>query len=105
MPRTCTICRHPKRAEINQALVAGVAFRIIAKHFETSWQAVRRHKDHLPDQVVKAHDAKEVARADDLLASITALRERLQTALDHAETAREPPRSTASPDLRLQMAL
>jgi hypothetical protein len=77
MPRTCTICRHPKRAEI------------IAKHFETSWQAVRRHKDHLPDQVVKAHDAKEVARADDLLASITALRERLQTALDHAETARD----------------
>jgi hypothetical protein len=89
MPRTCTICRHPKQAEINQALVAGDAFRIIAKHFETSWQAVRRHRDHLPDQVAKAHDAKEVARADDLLASITALRQRLQTALDDAETARD----------------
>ena len=89
MPRTCTICRHPKRAEIDQALVAGDAFRIIAKHFETSWQAVRRHREHLPDQVVRAHDAKEVARADDLLASITALRQRLQTALEDAETARD----------------
>src|SRR5579864_715807 len=89
MPRTCTICRHERCQEIDKALVAGDAFRNIANRFETSWQAIRRHRNHLPDQVVRAHEAKEIARADDLLASITSLREPLQAALGSAEAARD----------------
>lgn len=89
MPRTCTICRHVQCQDIDKALVAGEPFRNIGKRFETSWQAIRRHKDHLSTQVAKAHNAQEVAKADDLLASITGLRERLQTALDDAQVARD----------------
>jgi len=69
MPRKCTICAHPKRAEIDQAIVDGVPYRAIACRYGVGREAVRRHaKNHVPRTLVKAHEAEEVSRADDLLA-------------------------------------
>lgn len=69
MPRKCTICAHPKRAEIDQLIVEGVPYRSIAGQFSVSKSAVERHaKSHIPKTLAKAHEAKEVSRADDLLA-------------------------------------
>ena len=69
MPRKCTVCAHPKRAEIDKLIVEGVPYRSIAGRFSVSKSAVERHaKNHLPRTLAKAHEAKEVARADDLLA-------------------------------------
>lgn len=49
MPRSCSICTHPKRQAIDQALMAGVAFRNIARRFGTSTTAVHQHRhEHLP---------------------------------------------------------
>jgi hypothetical protein len=45
--------------EIDRALVAGEAFRNIAKRFETSWQAVRRRKEHVTGAIVKAAERRE----------------------------------------------
>ena len=69
MPRKCTVCAHPKREEIDQAIVDGVPYRAIACRYGVGREAVRRHAlHHLPRTLAKAHEAKEVARADDLLA-------------------------------------
>ena len=71
MPRSCTVCTHEARAEIERALVAGEAFRHIAARFDTSTGALQRHKaDHLPVKLVKAQEAEEVAQADDLLEQV-----------------------------------
>src|SRR5215469_2732963 len=78
MPRTCTICRHEKRQGIDQALVSGEAFRIIAKRFETSWQAVRRHKEHVSGAIVKAAERREERRGESLLEKVDALAVRTQ---------------------------
>ena len=68
MPRTCTICTHPEREAIDQALVTDTPNRRIAAQFSISEQAVRRHKDeHLPALMVKSEHAREIAHADDLL--------------------------------------
>src|SRR5690349_24836446 len=68
MPRTCTICRHEQRQEIDKALIAGTAFRNIAERFGTSVAALHRHKqEHVPENLVKAREAREVAQADSLL--------------------------------------
>jgi transposase-like protein len=67
MPRTCTICNHPRRDAIDLALLAGESFRNIAQRFGTSATALHRHKDHLPGQLAKAHEAAEVVKADTLL--------------------------------------
>jgi DNA-binding transcriptional ArsR family regulator len=86
MPRVCTICAHPNRAEIDRALVAGEAFRNIAERFGTSATALTRHKkDHVPGHVAKAQAAAQVADADDLLVQLKALRNRAISILQKAE--------------------
>lgn len=66
MPRTCTICARPERAQIEMALVAGeLSFRTIADRWAVSKTALIRHKaDHLPQRLEAAKAAAD--EADDL---------------------------------------
>ena len=86
MPRVCAICTHAERDGINAALVDSIAYRTIADRYGLSHQALMRHKvEHLPAVMVKSEEAKEVARADDLighLKEITARTERLYQIAD-----------------------
>ncbi len=80
MPRVCTICSHPERAEIDAAAIAGTSNRVIARQFHVGHDAVLRHKsEHLLPELVKAKQAEEVSRATDLLEMAT---ERDAKALD-----------------------
>ena len=90
MPRSCTVCIHEARPEIDRALIAGEAFRHIATRFDTSTGALQRHKaDHLPVRLAKAQEAEEVAQADDLLCQVQDLQARALAILDKAEEAGE----------------
>ena len=88
MPRRCTICAHPERDDVNQALVAGGPFRNIAERFGTSATALFRHKaDHLPTSLLKARYAQEVAQGDTLLDQVHFLQARALSILGLAEAA------------------
>ncbi len=88
MPRTCTVCRHPHRDAIDQALVASEPFRNVSLRFGTSVSALFRHKaDHLPQALVKAAEAGEVARADSLLEEVRSLQTKALDILRKAEAA------------------
>lgn len=90
MPRSCTVCGHDARSEIDRALVGGQPYRAIAQRFAASPDAVLRHKrEHLPVQLVRAHDAAEVADADNLLDQVKRLQARAMSILDTAEAAGE----------------
>jgi hypothetical protein len=70
MPRRCTICAHPTRDAIDQALVAGQSLRDIAGHYHLSKSALARHKDsHAPPALIQDTDDLETslqkARAED----------------------------------------
>lgn len=81
MPRVCTICSHPQRAEIEAAALAGTSNRVIARQFDVHHDAVLRHKgDHLLADLVKAKQAEDVSRATDLLEMATT-RDKLALAL------------------------
>lgn len=68
MPRVCTVCSSPNRTAIDEAVTRGESFRRVAPRFGVSDRALRRHAaEHVPDAIVKAHDAEEATRADDLL--------------------------------------
>jgi hypothetical protein len=68
--------------------VGGEPFRHIASQFGTSTTALQRHKaDHLPAAVATAHEAESVARADDLLEQLQALRNKAMALLLKAEAA------------------
>jgi hypothetical protein len=54
---TCTICTHPKRSDIDQALIAGSAtLAELAKQYNLSTSALHRHKAHLQAKVNRAQN-------------------------------------------------
>jgi hypothetical protein len=73
LPPKCSVCSHPDRAEIDQAILEGLAFRIIAQRFDLHPSAVCRHKKHIQSDLVKAKEAEIVTQADDLLGKLTGL--------------------------------
>jgi hypothetical protein len=88
MPRKCTICQHPQRADIDAALVNGDMFRVLSRRFSCSEDALRRHKaEHVPAHLAQAQDAQDVAQADTLLAQVRTLQRRALDILDKAENA------------------
>jgi DNA-binding transcriptional ArsR family regulator len=89
MPRTCTVCSHPERREIDRTLVSrSASYRDIAGQYSVSKTAVSRHtKEHLPDLLAKAYAAEEVTRADELLMDVRRLQARTLRALLWAEGA------------------
>ncbi len=91
MPPVCTLCRHPERAAIDQALVArqGGSLRDMARRWGVSKDAVARHRAHIPQALAKAVEAKAVAEADTLLARIEALASRAHVILTAAEQAKD----------------
>ena len=48
----CTICRHPERQRIDQALAAGASVREIAQQEGLSKSVLGRHREHGPGQAV-----------------------------------------------------
>jgi hypothetical protein len=88
MPRRCTVCDHPERHSINEALVSGAPYRSVAKRSGLSESAVYRHKtEHLPANLLKAKEVEEVAQADDLLEQVRHLQAHALDILEHAEKA------------------
>jgi hypothetical protein len=49
MPRACTVCGHPERRTIEEALFRNnVPFRNVAKRYQVTVSALFRHKQHAP---------------------------------------------------------
>jgi hypothetical protein len=70
MPQTCTICKHPQRLQIEQALLNRNTYRHIAKHFGTSTTALVRHRDHIVDTLARQTAERDTARNTTLLEDI-----------------------------------
>lgn len=94
MARPCSICTHPARGEIDQALVAGEAAAAVSARYRTKSgrllgrMAMQRHREeHIPPTLAKAQSAVEVANADDLLAQVRTLHAKALGILDTAEAA------------------
>ncbi len=90
MPRSCTVCEHPKREEIDRALVGETSNLSVSSLFGVSESAVRRHKaNHLPARLVMAEKAAEVAQADALLEEVRELQARTLAILEAAEETKQ----------------
>jgi hypothetical protein len=65
MPQVCQVCSHPDVFEINEALVIEKrSNRTIAQQYGVHYSAVQRHREHIPELLVKASMAQEVFEAD-----------------------------------------
>jgi hypothetical protein len=89
VPRKCTVCTHPDKKAIDEAIVGGTALSALsAKYRDISEDALGRHKaNHLATKLVMAAAAEEVAQADNLLDQVRDLQGRAYSILDKAEGA------------------
>jgi 3-methyladenine DNA glycosylase Tag len=87
VPRKCSLCIHERRYDIEQAMLAGGSYRVVAQRFAVSRDAVVRHRRHLPAVLARAQEVKEVAHGDSLLAQLrdlTAEAQRLKAIAEEA---------------------
>ena len=74
MPRSCTICGHAARTEIDKALAGGASNRSLASLYDVSEAAVRRHAgNHLPAKLVLVREAEDVREALDVVKQLKAI--------------------------------
>ena len=86
MPRNCTVCIHPDRNSIDQALLAAEPYRHIAARTGTSTGSLQRHKhDHLRQSLTRALEVREREHGDSLLAQLEELQARTMDILSKAE--------------------
>jgi hypothetical protein len=68
MSRVCTVCDHPERRAIDEALVGGEANTKPTSLFAVSEQKLRRHREnHPPAKLVRAQEVREHTEADALM--------------------------------------
>jgi hypothetical protein len=64
MPRSCSVCAHQRRGEIDRILVSGAPLRETSAVFRVSEDALGRHKAaHLPATLLRAQEATDLATA------------------------------------------
>jgi hypothetical protein len=90
MGQVCTVCAHEDAVLINEDLVLHkTSNRSIANQYGVGHSAVQRHREHIPQLLVKASQAMEVGQADDLLAKVEELRLKAMEVLTEAEEAHD----------------
>lgn len=86
MARTCTVCAHEGRAEIDSRLVRREPYRDIARHYGVSKDALSRHvKIHLPEQLTLAERKRQEDEADELLTDVRRLQVEAELILREAK--------------------
>lgn len=90
MAQPCSVCTHPDATLINEALVIeGASNRAITRQYGLSKDAVRRHREHIPQLLVKASQAMEVADADALLDKVEDLYAEAKAVLEAGKGERD----------------
>ena len=86
MPQTCTVCRHPERDQIDEALLSGEPYRHLAKRTETSTASLRRHrKNHIPLALAQSQQVEVIARGDRLVDNVRHLHQEALSILARAK--------------------
>jgi len=86
MPRTCTICRHKHRAEIEKAVVAGTPLRAIGIRWGASRPAIARHTATcVNDTISEAVADRETGHTERLIDQVRSLQTRTVALIDQVE--------------------
>jgi hypothetical protein len=65
--RRCHVCKHEKRAEIEGALLRNIPLRRISEDTGLGVTSLFRHRQHLPQKLMIAEQAREATEASNLL--------------------------------------
>jgi hypothetical protein len=88
MPQICSVCRSPRRVEIEQSLIGSVPLRTIVEQFGPSGPsktALLRHRSHIAGTVAQQTQARESKPTGTLLGDIRAGEGRAERLYGQAE--------------------
>jgi hypothetical protein len=85
MPRRCSVCIHPDRQQIDQAIVSGNSYRTVAQQFTISRDAVVRHRRHLSVALAKPLNSEQISPPETLLGQLEELKSEAQRLKQKAE--------------------
>ncbi len=86
LPRVCTVCSHPMREHIEEALIRSEPLRNIAEQYGISVTALHRHKgSHLPELLLRAREEEESDLAVSVYEQVEQLQRRTLAILERAE--------------------
>ena len=87
--RTCTICGHTDRNDIDEALLDGRSLRNIAKQYKTSTTSLFRHKkDHIPTALAQTVQATTELQAETLFDRLRSINTETKAILQEAREAK-----------------
>ncbi len=97
MPRTCTICAHPLRREIEEGLVYRRPYRNIAEHYALSVGSLSRHVNagHIAERLRKVRDEEDLREALDVARQLKAINSAAGLLLSEAMERDEEGRRTS----------
>ena len=88
MGRACSVCQHPRRGEIDKALVSGTPYRDISGRFDVSKSAVERHRaEHVPEALEKAKVTEDARQAIDVVRQLKTINQLCIEAVSNARLA------------------
>lgn len=91
MPQICTVCRHQKRSEIDEALLQGEPYRLIAARTGTSTGALARHKHgHIPLALATAKQTNDLEYAGTIFERLKSINRETVAILHEARAAETP---------------
>jgi hypothetical protein len=85
MPQVCSVCRHARRVEIEQALLNRTTLRTISERFGPSKTALLRHREHIASTLAPQTQAREAVRSRTLLQDVHVSEGRVERLYTHAE--------------------
>lgn len=91
MARTCTVCAHEKRAQIEAAIVARQPNRRIAAQFGLSATSIRRHtSEHISETIQHVQEAKEELHALNVTSEMAWLNQQAHLIYKEVKDAKKP---------------
>ena len=92
MTQVCKCCSHPKRLDIDRAIVRGQTLAGLSRQYGVSECSLTNHRDnHISRQLLKAEETRMVLHSKELLDTITGLLDKSQDILQRAESKDDLP--------------
>jgi len=88
MGRSCSVCGHSERSQIDKEIIAGIAYRDISGRFQLSKSAVERHANGCIAAVVsRSRELVDQVTAETLAGELRTLRETTLGVLEEARSS------------------
>jgi hypothetical protein len=86
MARPCSVCKHPQRQDIDQAIINSESVEILSKRYSVTVSSLYRHKDnHLFKALQDSKRAQDLVRSDSIIDRIEDLIRRTEDICSRCE--------------------